>query len=69
MSILGDVSDRQHVRREPEELHNDSRNMAIPLAILRTEGIENSGSEEPLIAISTFTLLFSKSKEKSLDDK
>ena len=64
MSILGNVSDRQHVRREPEELHNDSRNLAISLA----EGIENSGSEEPLQSIP-FTLLFSKSKEISLDDK
>ena len=44
---VGNVFDRQHARRDPEELHNDSRN----LAILRTEGIENSGSEEPWLSI------------------
>ena len=34
----------QHAQRDSDKLDNDSRN----LAILRTEGIENSGSEEPL---------------------
>ena len=47
MSILGNVFDRQHAQRDPEELHNDSRNLATSLAILRKEGIGNSGSEEP----------------------
>ena len=51
MSIPGNVFDRQHARRDPEELHNVSRNLAISLAILRTEGIEKSGSEEPLQSI------------------
>ena len=46
MSILGNVFDRLHARRDSGELHNDSSNLAISLAILRTEGIENSGSEE-----------------------
>ena len=51
MSIPGNVFDCQHVRRDPDELHNDSRNLATSLAILRTEGIEKSGSEEPLQSI------------------
>ena len=42
MIIPGSVFDCQHARRDAEELHNDSRNLAISLAILRTEGIENS---------------------------
>ena len=47
MSISGNVFDRQHARRDPDKLHNDSRTLAISLAILRTEGIEKNGSEEP----------------------
>ena len=31
---------RQHARRDSDELHNDSRNLAISIAILRTEEIE-----------------------------
>ena len=46
-----------------EILNNDSINLAISLAILRTEGIENSGSEAPLQSIP-FTLLFRKSKDQ-----
>ena len=68
MSIPGNVSDRQHARRDPEELHNDLRNLAISLAILRTEGLENSGSEEPLQSMPL--LCFSvRARRKSLDDK
>ena len=48
MSIPGNVFDRQHARRDPDELHNDSRNLATLSSIVRKEGIENSGSEEPL---------------------
>ena len=48
MSILGKVFDRLHARRDSEELHNDSRNLAISLAILRAEEIEKNGSKEPL---------------------
>ena len=44
MSIPGNVFDCQHASRDPDELHDDSRN----LAILRKKGNENSGSEEPL---------------------
>ena len=55
--------DLQHAQRDSDELHNDSRTLAISLAILRTEGIENS-EERKTIAINTFTLLFNKKKEK-----
>ena len=51
MSTPGNVFDRQHVQRDPDELHNDSRNLATSLVILRKEGVENSGSEEPLQSI------------------
>ena len=33
MSIPGNLFDRQHPRRDPEELHNDSRILAMSLAI------------------------------------
>ena len=57
MSFPGNVFECQHARRDPDELHNDSRNLATTSAILRTEGIEKSGSEEPLqsIPISCFS--------------
>ena len=51
MSIPGHVFDCQLARRVPEELHNDSRNLVRLSAILKTEGIEKSGSEEPLQSI------------------
>ena len=57
----------QHARRDHDELHNDSRNLATSSAILRSEGIEKSGRRT--IAINTFTLLFGTSKGKSLDDR
>ena len=46
MSIPGNVFDRQHAQRDSDELHNDPRNLATS-----TEGIEHSGSEEPLQSI------------------
>ena len=64
MSFPGNVFDFQHARRDLDELHNDSRKLAISLAFLRREGIENSGSEKN-IAINTLTLLFSKSEERT----
>ena len=68
MSISGNVFDCQHARRDPDELHNDSRILAISLAFLRQEGIENSGSEEPLQ--STLLSCFSvRARRKRLDDK
>ena len=68
MSIPGNVFDRQHAQRDADELHNGSRNLAISLAILRTEGIENGGSEEPLqsILLPCFSV---RTRRKSLDDK
>ena len=69
MSIPGNVFDCQHARRDPEELHNYSRNLATPSGI--TDDVEDSEKrrnwenwERRTIAINTFTLLFSKSKEK-----
>ena len=62
MSAPGNVFDCQHSRWDPDELHNDSRN----LATLSSEGIEKSESEEPLqsIPISCFSV---RAREKSLD--
>ena len=68
MSIPGNVFYCQHARRDPDELHNDSRNLATSLANLRTEGIDNSGSEEPLQPLH-FPCSSGKAEEKSLDDK
>ena len=48
MSIPGSVFDCQPARRVPEELNNDSRSLAAQSGIEREEGIEKSGSEEPL---------------------
>ena len=68
MSIPGDVFDCQPARRVPEELHNDSRNLATPLGIQRREGIEKSGSEESLQSIP-LPCLSTRAKEKSLDHR
>ena len=51
VSIPGNVFDCQPAQRAPEELHNDSRNLATPSGIQRREGIEKSGSEEPFQSI------------------
>ena len=51
MSIPGHVFDCQHARRDPDELHNDSRNLTTSSGIQRKEGIEKSESEEPLQSI------------------
>ena len=68
ISILGNVLDCQHARRNPDELHNDSRNVATSSAILSTEGIEKSESEEPLqtIPLPCFSV---RAREKSPDDR
>ena len=65
-SIPGNVFDRQHAQRDSDELHKYSRNLAISLAILRAEGIENSGSEEPLRPIPCFSI---RARRNSPDDK
>ena len=48
ISFLGNVFDCQTARRVFEESHNDSRNSATSSGIQTREGIEKSGSEEPL---------------------
>ena len=65
LSIPGNVFDCQPARRVPEELHDDSRNLATPSVIQRRERIEKSRT----IATNTFALLFGKTKGKSLDDR
>ena len=64
MNTHGNVFDWQHAPWDPDELHNDSRNLATSLATLRTEEIEKSGSEETLQSI-TCLMLFMRSKTKS----
>ena len=58
----------QLATRDHEERHNDPRNLAASSGILRKEGIESSGSEEPLqsIPLPCFSL---RAKRKSQDDK
>ena len=68
LSIPGNVFDRQHAQRDFDELHNDSIILATSLAILRTEGIEKSGSEEPLQP-KHLPCFFAESKRKSLNDR
>ena len=67
MSIPGSVSDFQPGRRVPEELYNDSRNLAASSGIQRRR-IEKSGSEEPWqpMLLPCFSR---KAEEKSLDDR
>ena len=67
MSILGNVLDCQPARRYSYELFNTSRNSATSSGILRREGIEKSGSEEPLqsILLPSFQ---QEARENSLDD-
>ena len=64
MSIPGNVFECQHARRDPDELHDDSRNLATTSAILRRNWEK---WKRRTIAIDTFSLLFEKSKTKSLD--
>ena len=58
----------RHARRDSDEFHNDSRSLAIWLALLRTEGIGNGGRREPLQLV--LLLRFSvRARRKSLDDR
>ena len=68
MSIPGSVFDCQPARRVPEESYNDSRNLAASSGIQRREGIEKSGSEEPLQPLH-LPCFSGKAEEKSLDDR
>ena len=51
VSISGDASDCQPARCDPDELHNNSNNVATSSVNLRREGIEKRGNEEPLQSI------------------
>ena len=66
MSIPGNVFECQPARGDPDELHNDSRNLATPSRFLRREGIERSGRGEPLpsIPLSCFQ---DRARQRSLD--
>ena len=46
--ISGSVFDCQLARRVPQEFFSDSRSLSASSGIQRREGIEKSGSEEPL---------------------
>ena len=65
--IPGNVFDRQSARRVPEELHDDSRNLAASSGIQRREGIENSGSQKPLQPLPS-PCFSGIAKDKSQDD-
>ena len=62
MGIPGNVFDRQSARRDPDELHNTSKNLATSSGILTREGIEKW--ERRSISINTFTLFSGKSNGK-----
>ena len=68
MSIPGNVLDFQPARRDPDEMHNTSKNFATSSGILRKEGFEKNGSEEPLrsIPLPCFQV---RAREKSLEDR
>ena len=68
MSIPGNVFDRQHAQRDSDKVHNDSRNLATFLTILRTS-IEKNGSEESLQSIPLPCFSVRADERKSLDDK
>ena len=67
-SIPGNVLNCPPARRVSEELHNDSRNLVIPSGIQRREGIEKSGSEEPLQS-TPLPCFSARAMEKSPDDR
>ena len=74
MSIPGNVFDRQHAQRDPDELYKYSKNWQhhqeslMISRILRKEGIEKNGSEEPLQSrpLPCFSV---RLRRKSLDSK
>ena len=63
MSVLGNVFDRLHARRDSDEKNINSRNLTTSVAILRKEGIENSGCEEQLQSILLLSF-FAEGKRK-----
>ena len=66
LSFPGNVFDCQPARRDPDELRNTSKNLATSSGTLRREGIEKSGSEEPLTSIH-LPCFQVRAREKSLD--
>ena len=75
MSIPGNLFfDCLHARRDSEEVHNDSGNLAthrkslMTSRILRKGGIENSGSEEQL-QLTLLPCFSIRARRKRLDDK
>ena len=62
MSIPGNVSDCQPARCDPDEIRNNSKNLEKSSGVLRKEGIEKRGGEEPLQSIPLLTLLSGESK-------
>ena len=64
--IPGIDFDCQPARRDPDELHNNSSKLATSLEVLRREGIEKSGSEEPLQSIP-LPCFQGRAGQKSLD--
>ena len=67
MSLPRNFFNCQPARRVPEELHDDSRNLATPSEIHRREGIEKSGSEEPLQSIP-LPCISVRAREKSPEE-
>ena len=68
MSISGDVSDCQLDRCDPDELHNNSENLATSSGHLRREGSEKRGNEEPLQSIP-LPCFQEKARTYALDDR
>ena len=66
ISISGNVFVCQLARRDLDDLHNHSRNLATSPGVLRREGIEKSGSEEPLQSIP-LPCFQERARQKSLD--
>ena len=66
VSIPGNDFDCQPARRDPDDLHNNSRNLATSSGVLRREGIEKSGSEEPLQSIP-MPCFQGRARQQSLD--
>ena len=66
MSIPGNVFDCQPARRDPDDERNNSSNLATSPGVLRREGIEKSGSEEPLQSIPLHFFQV-RARQKNLD--
>ena len=64
VSIPGNVCDCQHARRDYDELHNNSRNLA-----LRSEGIEKLRAKNHCSQHLYLAFRWEQDKKSSLDDK